>query len=189
MSKPKLPQGMIPPEAFDQVTRPDNEQTSLLTIGRFAFELEDTGGGCQALVHHDTQKEFTIVISNASLDDEFNPDEEVIVYRYTHADDPGLGVFVFEGPLSSLTEETLATEPTWPRVLESEMRRPMNAPSGLYVLIGYRDRAEVKATKDLAFKEAEKKGYKTGGGTWDTGLSTNEAIGLWTKAFWFYEKK
>ncbi len=77
------------------------------TIGRFEFLIEDTGGGCEAFVYRDEDTEACMVLSNAGLDQDLSPEDDVILNLYRYEDEPGSFETLYEGKLSGLTEEVI----------------------------------------------------------------------------------
>lgn len=75
------------------------------------------------------------------------------------------------------------------KVLEAEVARPMNARGGLYVLIEGTQAEIYKGASDrLAVETANRLGWK-GDGQATIGIPTREGVDLYTRAYWFHEKR
>jgi len=74
-------------------------------------------------------------------------------------------------------------------VLEAKVSHPMNAMSGLYVLIeGTRNEVYSSAASELAIRTANEKGWK-GEGSASVGIPCQKGVLTYTKAYWFHERK
>jgi hypothetical protein len=75
------------------------------------------------------------------------------------------------------------------QVVEAIVCHPINAIGGLYVLIeGTQSEVYSIAASHLAMEIAEKEGWKSQGKA-TVGIPSRKGILVYTKAFWFHERK
>lgn len=75
------------------------------------------------------------------------------------------------------------------KVLEARVSHPANARGGLYVLIEGTQTEIYKGASDrLAVETANLQGWK-GNGQATVGIPTRKGIDLYTRAYWFHEKR
>lgn len=75
------------------------------------------------------------------------------------------------------------------KVLEAKVANPINARGGLYVLIEGTQAEIYKGASDrLAVETANRLGWK-GNGQATIGIPTREGVDLYTRAYWFHEKR
>lgn len=75
------------------------------------------------------------------------------------------------------------------RVLEAGVCYPINAQGGLYVEIeGTQEEIYRGAADQLAIKTANEKGWN-GNGKATVGMPVRKGVALYTRAYWFHEKR
>lgn len=74
-------------------------------------------------------------------------------------------------------------------VKEVGVHHPINAPGGLYVLIeGTADEIYKGAADKLAVETANRKGWN-GNGRATIGMPSREGVNLYSRAYWFHERR